>query len=236
MVLLLPDKAEAQTNQQAWYEYMLNYPFANSWNLENAFSYSTTSTAPKWRAYDYSATLERDITPNFQLIAQTVVSYTNQTDTYNTLEVRPVLGTRLYLTPSHRIQTRLLFRLEQRNIQDLDTKIWNQTFRPRARAEVIVPLNQDSYYKDNLWYALMDAEWLFSSAATDLKERFANRFRLRTGVGYRLSYSLRFEFVYMYQASRNGIDEDFSSSDNVFRFRLKHYLRKTKPTTSGGTN
>ncbi|HWA32872.1 MAG TPA: DUF2490 domain-containing protein, partial [Cyclobacteriaceae bacterium] len=122
-------------------------------------------------------------------------------------------------------------------IQDADTKQWSQTLRPRARAEIIVPLNRDSYYKDNLWYAIADAEWLFSNVDTDLKERFANRFRLRTGVGYRLNYSMRFEFIYMYQASRNGIDETFASSDNIFRFRFKHYLRKTKPSTlPGGTN
>ncbi|HWA33320.1 MAG TPA: hypothetical protein VG737_04275, partial [Cyclobacteriaceae bacterium] len=105
--------ATAQTNQQAWFEYMLNYPFANSWNLENAFSYSTTMSSPKWRAYDYSLTVERSITQHLDLIAQGVISYTNQTDAYNTLELRPVAGARLYLTPAHRIQTRLLFRLEQ---------------------------------------------------------------------------------------------------------------------------
>jgi hypothetical protein len=230
-------EVKGQTNEQAWFEYMLNYPFANSWNLENAVTMSTTTSSPKWRAYDYSATLERDITQHVQIVAQGVLSYTNQTDSYSTLELRPVLGTRFYLTPAQRIQTRLLFRLEQRNLQDLDTKMWSQTWRPRARAEVIIPINQDSYYKDNLWYALMDAEWLFSNTNTDLKERFANRFRIRTGIGYRLSYSLRFEFIYMFQASRDGIDEDFSSSDNVFRFRLKHYLRKSKPSTgAGGTN
>lgn len=235
--IVLVTKANAQTNEQIWFEYMLNYPFANSWNLENAVTASTTTSSPKWRAYDYSATLERDITQHFQIVAQGVLSYTNQTDGYNTMEIRPVLGTRFYLTPSSRIQTKLLFRLEQRNIQDLDTKLWSQTWRPRARAEIIVPINQDSYYKDNLWYALADVEWLFSNTDTDLKERFANRFRLRTGVGYRLSYSLRFEFIYMYQASRNGIDEAFTSSDNIFRVRIKHYLRKTKPSNSaGGTN
>ncbi len=232
MAFCLNSPAQAQTNQQAWFEYMLNYPFANSWNIENAFTYSTALSAPKWRAYDYSATLERDITQHVQIIAQGVLSYTNQTETYNTLEIRPVLGTRLFLTPSKRIQTRLLFRLEQRNMQDLETNQWTQTWRPRARAEAIIPINRDSYYKDNQWYGMIDVEWLFANTHTDLQERFANRFRLRTGVGYRLNYSMRFEFLFMYQASRNGIDEAFSSSDNVFRFRFKHYLRKTKPSDS----
>ena len=93
---------------------------------------------------------------------------------------------------------------------------------------MIIPINQNSYFKDNLWYAVTDIEWLFVS--TDLEERFANRFRLRLGVGYRLNYSFRFEVLYMNQQSRNGIDESFSSSDNMIRIRLKHYWRKTKPS------
>ena len=43
---------KAQTTEQVWEEYMLNYPFANSFNLENAFVYSTLLGKPKWRAYD----------------------------------------------------------------------------------------------------------------------------------------------------------------------------------------
>src|SRR4051794_16541791 len=101
----------AQSDEQIWLEYMLNYPFANSWNMENAFAYNTTISSPKWRSYEYSLTLERTITQHFEVIAQNVLSYTRQTDSYNTLEVRPVVGTRFYLTPSHRIQTRLLLRV-----------------------------------------------------------------------------------------------------------------------------
>ena len=41
---------KAQTTEQVWEEYMLNYPFADSFNLENAFVYSTLLGKPKWRA------------------------------------------------------------------------------------------------------------------------------------------------------------------------------------------
>jgi len=36
---------------------MLNYSFANSFNPENAFVYSTLLGKPKWRAYDYQPRL-----------------------------------------------------------------------------------------------------------------------------------------------------------------------------------
>ncbi|MEK6782429.1 MAG: DUF2490 domain-containing protein [Bacteroidota bacterium] len=235
LLFLIPSlflKAQS-ANEQAWFEYMLNLPFANSFNLENAFTYSTLAGTPKWRAYDYSATVEWSVNQNIDLIAQSVFSYTNQTETYNTFEIRPVIGTRFYFTPNKRIQTRLLLRLEQRNFKNLETKEWDQVQRPRARGEVIIPINKDSYYEDKLWYAITDVEWFFK--IEDVKERFANRFRWRIGAGYRLSYSVRFEFLYMLQQSRDAIDGDFETSDNIFRFRLKHYLRKSKPSKASGT-
>lgn len=223
---------KAQTNEQAWFEYMLNVPFANSFNVENAFTYSTLLSQPKWKAFDYNATLEYSLSPRVDLIGAMLTSYTAQYESFNTLELRPMLGTKIYFTPNKRIQTRLLLRLEQRNFKNLDTKEWERVMRPRVRGEVVIPINKDSYFDDNLWYAMADAEWLFVN--TDVEERFANRFRLRLGVGYRLSYSFRFELVYMNQQSKNGINDSFSSSDNVIRFRVKHFLRKTKPSKSAG--
>ena len=220
-------------NEQVWVEYMLNYPFANSFNVENAFTYSTLLNTPRWKAYDYSATLEWSVTQYVEPLAQVVVSYTNQTESYNTLEIRPVIGTRFYFTPNKRIQARLLLRMEQRNFKNLETEKWDQVYRSRARAEMIIPLNKNSYFQDNLWYAITDVEFLF--AQDDVEERFANRFRVRVGGGYRLNYNLRFEFLYMNQQSKSGIDDSFESSDNIFRFRLKHYLRKSKPSTAAGT-
>jgi hypothetical protein len=223
---------KAQTNEQAWFEYMLNVPFANSFNVENAFTYSTLLSQPKWKAVDYNATLEYSLNPRFDLIGAMLTSYTAQYESFNTFELRPMVGTKIYFTPNKRIQTRLLLRLEQRNFKNLDTKEWERVVRPRVRGEVVVPINKDSYFEDNLWYAMADAEWLFVN--TDVEERFANRFRLRLGVGYRLSYSFRFELLYMNQQSKNGIDDSFSSSDNIIRFRVKHFLRKTKPSKSTG--
>jgi hypothetical protein len=232
IILLIPSSmaVKAQSsNEQVWFEYMLNYSFANSFNLENAFTYSTLLGTPKWRALDYSATLEWSINQHVDLMAQTVISYTKQTESNQTLEIRPVLGTRLYFTPNKRIQTRLLLRIEQRNFQDLGTNTWTQTWRPRVRAESIIPINKDSYFQDKLWYAITDFEWLIKT--DDVEERFANRVRWRIGGGYRFSYSLRAEFLYMLQQSKNAIDGTYESTDNIFRFRVKYFLRKTNPST-----
>ena len=162
------------------------------------------------------------------------LSYTNQTESYNTFEARAMIGTRIFITPNSRVVTRLLLRFEQRNFKNLDTDEWETTYRPRGRAEVLVPINGKTLYEDNLWYAIADAE-VFLAVDDDVDERFANRYRLRIGVGYRLSYSSRFELIYMNQHSKNAITESFESTDNIIRFRFKHYLNKTKPTKMSGT-
>ena len=220
-------------DEQVWLEYMGNYPFANSFNFEGAFTYNTVLTSPKWTDYGFSATTELSISQVVEPMAAVALCYTNQTDSYNTFEVRPVIGSRFYLTPASRIQVRLLARFEQRNFKNLTTGEWTQAYRPRIRGELLIPINQDSYYKDNLWYGIVDAEAIFTT--NDVKERFTNRFRIRTGIGYRLNYSLRFEFIYMLQESREAITDQFTSTDNIFRFRLKHYLRKSKPSQASGT-
>jgi hypothetical protein len=224
----------AQTqNQQIWCEYMVNYPFANSFNFESAFNYNTLITSPRWQEASYAGTVEYTVHQRVELLFQTTLQFTNQVESYNTFEIRPTLGTRIFFTPNKRIQTRLLTRVDQRNFKNLETDEWSQVYRPRFRAESIIPINKKTIYQDKLWYAMLDAEALFTT--DDVEERFANRFRLRMGGGYRLNYSLRFEFLYMLQKSKSGISDDFESSDNIFRFRIKHYLRKSKPSTAAGT-
>ena len=224
----------AQTqNSQLWFEYMLNYPFANTFNIENAFVYSTLLDSPRWYAFDYSPTLEYSLTQNIDFTLGGTFSYTAQTDDYNTFEIRPAIGTRIHITPNSRILLRAYIRVEQRYFLNLDTDEWEQTLRPRFRVESLIPINKKNFFEDKLWYGIADVEWLF--VVDDVEERFANRFRARFGIGYRLSYSSRFELIYMNQQSKSGIDENFSSSDNIVRLRFKHYLRKSKPTKMSGT-
>jgi hypothetical protein len=221
------------SSEQIWFEYMLNFPFANSFNLENAVAYSTVLGDPKWRAFDCTPTFEWSVTDRIDILGAVTLGYTAQTESENTFEIRPALGTRIHITPHKRILTRLLLRYEQRNFKNLEADEWTQVWRPRARIESLIPINQSSYFKDKLWYGIVDAEWFF--AKDDVDERFANRFRLRTGIGYRLSYSLRFEFVYTLQQSRNQVEDGTVTTDNIFRIRIKQYLRKSTPSVLGGT-
>ncbi|MBL7845696.1 MAG: DUF2490 domain-containing protein [Cyclobacteriaceae bacterium] len=220
---------------QSWFEYMLNFPFANSWNVELASTYATVLEQPKWRSLDVQITPEYSISQNFDLMGALYFGETFQNQTISTTEVREMLGTRIHFTPNKRILTRLLIRFEQRNQKDQETDVWSQSTRSRFRAETVIPLNKSTMYAgDKLWYSVVDVE-AFVVMDKDVDERFANRLRIRTGLGYRFSYGLRLEVMYTLQRSKNTLDGDFFTSDNIFRFRIKQYLNKSTPPKDRGT-
>jgi hypothetical protein len=221
-------------NGQLWAEYMLNYSFANSFNLENAVAYSTAFTSPKWRSFDYTPTVDYSLFNWLTLTGAVTLSYTAQTEDYNTFEVRPAIGTRFHITPNQRVLIRTYLRLEQRNLKNLGTKEWESSYRPRARLETLIPINRKSYYEDKMCYGIVDFELLYIT--NDVEERFANRYRLRTGIGYRLNSASRFELIYMLQESRNGINDAFTSVDNIIRVRYRQFLSATRKHLEGTGN
>jgi hypothetical protein len=124
----------------------------------------------------------------------------------------------------------VLVRFEQRNIKSKETDEWTSAYRSRFRFESQIPFNNPTMFnKDKLWYGIVDAEW-FIVIDEDVKERFANRFRFRSGIGYRINYNFRLEFVYTYQESRNQYDDNTYSRDNLYRVRFRHFINKSKPS------
>src|SRR5688572_28143176 len=65
---LLPGVLRAQSaTEQLWFEYIVNYSFANSYNLENAFKYSMLLDTPRWYAFDFTPTLDRSLTNHIDI-------------------------------------------------------------------------------------------------------------------------------------------------------------------------
>lgn len=223
---LLPLCAVGQqkVNGQLWLDYIPNYAKGKN-SFEAEVSYQTLlSKQGKWRSINLTPSYERHIFKYLDLITAIPLSYTQQNEATNTAEVRLTLGTRWHLTPDSRIQTRLLLRWEHRSLRDFGKEGWEKSNRSRIRAEVIIPLNRNSYSSDDMWYIQTDMEG-FIVVDENVSERFANRTRNRLAIGYRLNYHMRFEAMYMYQRSRNQLEEGFDSVDHIIRLRFKHYFR-----------
>lgn len=225
IVIHVFNNAWSQTSSsQIWNEYMLNIPSGTRFNLEAAVSYSTVLEQPKWRAFDVQLTPEIAINKHLDIMAALLLSSTFQSEALSTLEIREMAGLRIHFTPESRALLRALVRFEQRNLEDRETGQWDHSTRGRVRAELLFPFNTTSLSTDKTWYGIADAE-TFIVFDQDVQERFANRLRFRAGVGYRINHSFRTEFIYMMQRSKNTLGTEIESVDNIFRVRLKHYLK-----------
>ncbi|HQU99670.1 MAG: DUF2490 domain-containing protein [Bacteroidia bacterium] len=225
----------AQSSEQVWLEYMLNIPIKTKYNIEFASTYATEIETPKWHSLDFQITPEVALNKHVDFMAAILGSHTYQAKSVTTKEIREMIGVRLHIAPDKRVKTRLLTRLEHRNLYSDESEIWETNMRLRIRAETITPLVLDKVYtSNNQCYMIADLEQ-FISLNHEVHERFANRLRARLGIGYLIHYGLRLELVYTLQLSKNNFEDGYNSTENIFRFRLKQYLNKNKPSKAQGT-
>jgi hypothetical protein len=222
---LLPLSAGAQgANTQLWMDGILGRSFASYYMAECELSYQTLlSDQDRWESLNVSPSLEVSPTAHWSFMLGLPYSYTVQRTGLNTAELRTQFGAKYNFTPFARTQLRLNARYEVRRMRDTGSDTVERAQRLRLRAELVIPLDVRSYDSDSMWYAILDGE-AFVSEDPDLSERFANRTRVRIGLGRKFSYNWRSELIYTLQRSRDAIADDDLTLDNIIRFRVKYYF------------
>jgi hypothetical protein len=227
-LLLTTVQSQAQQDEQLWFDFQLSYPFGGRYLLENTTTYQTLlSKDDKWRSFSISPTFEYTLFTRLDLLSEVGLSYTLQKEGSNSWDIMPMLGGRFFINQNKRVDTRLVLRYQLRYFRQVEEQDWDISNRTRIRGEIFVCINGPNLFTNKLWYALADYEE-FIVLDQQLAERYANRRRARLGLGYRLSYKHRFELSYTLQKSRNEIEGDFKSSDNVIQFKYKMFLNPAK--------
>jgi len=121
--------------------------------------------------------------------------------------------------PKRRLVIRDLLRLEYRNLYYSTDKPDSHTLRVRNRIETLWPINRHKITDDGTVYLSADWEWFIP--ADDPSERYANRQRIRAGAGYRRSAAWSFEALYVWDRSRNTVDEPFTATDHAAELTMK---------------
>lgn len=225
-----------QPNTQLWLDGIVGRSFASYYMAECEFSYQTLlSDQSSWQSLNASPSVEVSPTVHWSFLLGLPLSYTVQQEGSNTFEWRAQLGAKYTFTPFDRVHTRLNLRYEDRSLTDQESGEVQQSQRARVRAEVVAPLNSRSYDADTFWYALTDVE-AFITLNDDAQERFANRIRARIGVGRKFSYNWRAEAIYTLQTSRDAINDDDLSVDNIIRLRFKYYFTPRSRALARGDN
>ena len=237
LVVLGAGDAAAQTNTQLWgnvtLDWLKNERLTYSLDFEPKVLLTRPEGEPGWWNLDVSPSAERVWKPWLDLIGEATVGRTRQTDDVNTFEVSPRVGVRFHLfsrnvinlgvrhekLPRRKIVVRDLLRFEWRNLFNSGTQPDESNGRFRNRLELLMPLNRARITDDGVRYLLTDWEWFLPVGSVE--ERYANRQRIRVGLGLRQSFKWRFEAVYAWTRSRASSEESFATSDNIFNMRVK---------------
>jgi Protein of unknown function (DUF2490) len=230
--------AHAQTtNLQLWGNVTLDWVTSDRLTYEVDFEPKVLVDAPEgepgWRNLDVTPNVEYAAKSWLDLVAEATAGFTKQTDDVNSIELTPRVGVRFHFLsrgvptaqlferpPRRRIVVRDLVRVESRTFFYTGAGEGTEsTVRFRNRLEFLVPLNKELMTEDGARYFLADWEWYIP--VDEPEERFANKQRIRTGLGYRRSFSWRFEVLYIWTRSRDTIDDGFSTDDNSIDIRLK---------------
>lgn len=222
----------AQTGSQLWLEGQISYPFANRYLVENTFAYQTLlSGGEKWSSFSIDPTFEMVLSPKIELTADAPIGWTRQNNSRSSFEVSPLAGARFHITQGRRIDTRILARVQSRNVHQIETDEWEHKGRFRLKGEVWISITGPNLFSDELLYSFLDYEE-FIVVDDQVKERFANLRRARIGLGYRLNYSHRLDLIYTWQYSRDEIGGDFSQMDSVIQLKYKLFLHPATPVTN----
>jgi hypothetical protein len=226
----------AQTTTQLWGNVTFNWVKSDrlvyELDVEPKVLVDAPEGEPSWRNLDVTPNVEYSATRWLDLVADTTIGRTVQTDDVSSTELTPRFGLRFHLfsraqefrvleqAPRRRVVVRDLVRIESRNFfySGGDTES-DSTVRFRNRLELLVPLNKERITDDGARYFLADWEWFVPIA--DANERFANRQRIRAGFGYRRNFNWRYELLYIWTRSRTTIDEEFTTNENIVNIRVK---------------
>jgi hypothetical protein len=235
-ILLACAPVSAQTTLQLWGNLTFNWVKSDRLVYELDFEPKALLNPPEgepdWRNLDVTPNVEFSPRGWLDIVLDTTIGRTMQSDDVDSIEVTPRLGLRFHLfsreqlfrvveqAPRRRIVVRDLLRVESRNFfysgGDVESE---STVRFRNRLEFLAPLNKARITDDGARYLLADWEWFIP--IDDPEERFANRQRIRTGIGYRRSFEWRFELLYIWTRSRDTVNDQFSTNENIIDIRVK---------------
>lgn len=216
---------DAQTVYQAWLEYKPSYSLPKNYKIGARASWRTNLEKPRWRTFELRVMPEKKLSKHFDVLASAQFLETMQYESYNTTEFRLAVGGRWHFLPGRRVASGMLVRVEFRNVYKQEKQDWTYTTRPRLRIFGTLPLNEKNMKEDKVLYTTGFIEFFYQDD-DDLQERYASRYWIRLGLGYKLNHNFRFELLYNRQDSKNTIDAEYQdlTKENIFVFSIVHKL------------
>jgi len=226
----------AQSEFQGWMNTIIGYNALDQLYLEADFEYKRllSPSDDPWNNLDITLLGEYYPVRLLDLSIEIINGKTRQSSDLSTYEATQRLGARWYiLQRGHnlfklsagtdgapkRFELSNFVRFEHRNFDYYDDMDPKQEWRFRNRTQFVAALNKKSFNENRMIRMLADIEF-FIPFGKDITERYASKYRLRVGPGYRHNYRWRFDLFYQLDSSRDDIHDRFNVSTHMIDLRV----------------
>lgn len=207
-------KAQKIVDPQLYNNLAVSVDLSSKWTIFNQFSFNVLmSDKSLWNETSILSIPSYRINKNISAIGGFYISYVNQNKTLSSLELRPSFGIIFSSTLNHRFSIGNTSRIEFRfmNYSDADKDF---TLRFRNRTDLIVSLIKPKINMNKNLFLFAHFE-IYYNFEENIRERFYNIYRIKLGLGYRLSFPWRFSLGVLYQDSELNIGEPTNQPTNV---------------------
>jgi hypothetical protein len=144
-------------------------------------------------------------------------NYTRENGKQDTLELRPFIGSKIFLPNKIKWNIYNYTRLELRQTYHHDTHEWNNVERLRMRFGIEAPLtSREKAWKVSTFYGIANVEPMIRFDKDDL-----DPMRAQVGLGYIANPRIRVELLYYANWGRVAPSNDLDFTTNIIRLNVK---------------
>jgi hypothetical protein len=240
-MLMLAATATAQTTGEIWgnltVDWLASERLVYTLDVEPKVQVTAVTKQSRFANVDVWPTVEFALAGWIDARAEFLTGFTNEQDGSHTTEITERMGARLHIL-SRLIQDRAARRGAEREAQprrrgtivtlvrvehrDLLHSVSPTTssWRFRYRAEFAYPLNRAKLTSDGTLYLTSDTE-LFVPISGDQQQGQITQWRLRNGLGHRMSFGTRVEALYIWTTKRDTGSGHFATDGHAIDVRVK---------------
>lgn len=227
-ILLMTGAARGQnegaTSRQLWLAYEPTWKLDNRWTFILEVEPRLNSPESSSWQMRLEPTLEFSLRKWIDLTGGVWLIYSNRGDeNSDQFETRPMAGVKLKREIWRGVKLSNYTRIERRLRHDFDSGDTTAVWRLRNRLQAMIPINRRSTSEDGAWSAVFDVE-IFWQGDPDVDDVFNSRQRYRTGLSWKKNANWTYQFLYIFQRSRNNVIQPLSV-EHIFSFDLIHTIK-----------
>ena len=213
-------------NTQIWLDYYPSFEINERLLMAGDYGYRTLIGDERWNLVYLRPSVRYYLNETFELRGGIGFFYEFNGAISDRFEMRPWQGVNIYwpkLGNFKWFRIDHLIRFEER-ISFLTENSWAGSFDFRGRYRFRGTLNLCIECENPQWSVPSFIE--FFIPFNGVEEAFSDRTRVAVGLDYDMSPSWKFGFLFNWQGSRTGRNEDIKIDEFIFQLKVRHYMDK----------